>query len=117
MLQADGGRRFIYNPRLISAARTLQRGSIYDRTGLPLATSNWAELEQHRAKYTELGIDIDKACNRADFRHYPLGPLTFHLLGDVRTRANWGAQNSSLVERDEAVRLQGYDDRARVVEA
>jgi cell division protein FtsW (lipid II flippase) len=116
VLQADGGRRFIYNPRLIAAAHDLQRGSIYDRTGLPLATSNWAELEQHRAQYAELGIDIDKACNRADFRHYPLGALTFHLLGDLRTRAGWGAPNSSLAERDEAVRLQGYDDRARVVE-
>ncbi len=63
-----------------------------------------------------MGIDIDKACNRADARFYPFGPLTFHLLGDVRTRANWSAQNSSLVERDDAVRLQGYDDRAHIVE-
>jgi cell division protein FtsW (lipid II flippase) len=116
VLQADGGRRFIYNPRLIAAARTLQRGTIYDRSGLPLATSNWAELEIHRADYKALGIDIDQACNRADTRHYPLGALTFHLLGDVRTRANWSAPNSSLVERDEAIRLQGYDDRARIEE-
>ncbi|MDP9169449.1 MAG: FtsW/RodA/SpoVE family cell cycle protein, partial [Acidobacteriota bacterium] len=116
VLQADGGRRFIYNPRLISAARTLQRGGIYDRTGLPMATSNWDELEKHRGQYKELGIDIDKACNRADPRFYPFGALTFHLLGDVRTRANWSAQNSSLVERDDAVRLQGYDDRAHIVE-
>ena len=49
VLQADGGRRYVYNPRLIDAARTLQRGTIYDRAGLPLATSNWTELEQHRA--------------------------------------------------------------------
>ena len=115
VLQADGGRRYVYNPRLIDAARTLQRGTIYDRTGLPLATSSWSELEQHRAEYQALGIDIDKACNRADVRCYPLGALTFHLLGDVRTRANWSAPNSSLVERDSAIRLQGYDDRARVV--
>ena len=116
VLQADGGRRYVYNPRLIAAARTLQRGTIYDRTGLPLATSNWAELEQHRRQYKDLGIDIDQACNRADPRFYPFGALTFHLLGDVRTRANWTAPNSSLVERDEAIRLQGYDDRARIVQ-
>jgi membrane carboxypeptidase/penicillin-binding protein len=115
VLQADGGRRYVYNPRFIDAARTLQRGTIYDRTGLPLATSSWNELEQHRMQYTDLGIDIDKACARADVRCYPLGPLTFHLLGDIRTRANWSAPNSSLVERDAAIRLQGYDDRARVV--
>ena len=115
VLQADGGRRYVYNPRLIDAARTLLRGTIYDRTGLPLATSSWNELEQHRAQYMGLGIDIEKACSRADVRCYPLGPLTFHLLGDIRTRANWSAPNSSLVERDAAIRLQGYDDRARVV--
>ena len=33
-----------------------------------------------------------------------------------RSRANWGARNTSYVERDSAVRLHGYDDRARVVE-
>jgi cell division protein FtsW (lipid II flippase) len=116
VVQADGGRRFIYNPRLIAAAHTLQRGAIYDRTGLPLATSDWAELERHRAEYKQLGIDIDQACNRADPRFYPFGAITFHLLGDIRTRANWSAPNASLIERDSAVRLQGYDDRARVVE-
>ena len=116
VIQADGGRRFIYNPRLIAAARTLERGTIYDRTGLPLATSNWNELERHRAEYKQLGIDIDQACNRAEARFYPFGAVTFHLLGDLRTRANWSAPNASLIERDSAVRLQGYDDRARVVE-
>jgi cell division protein FtsW (lipid II flippase) len=115
VLQADGGRRYVYNPRLTAAARTLERGTIYDRTGLPLASSNWNELEKHRAEYLQLGIDIDQACSRADPRCYPLGAVAFHLLGDIRTRANWSAPNSSLVERDSAIRLQGYDDRARVV--
>ncbi len=115
VLQADGGRRYVYNPRLIDAARTLQRGTIYDRTGLPLATSSWPELELHRAQYQALGIDIDQACSRAETRCYPFGALTFHILGDIRTRANWSAPNSSLIERDSAVRLQGYDDRGRVV--
>ncbi len=116
VLQADGGRRYTYNPRLIVAARTLQRGTIYDRTGLPLATSSWDELEQHRSQYKDIGIDIDQACSRADVRFYPLGPLTFHLLGDIRTRADWSAPNSSLIERDLAIRLQGYDDRGHIVQ-
>ncbi len=116
VLQADGGRRYVYNPRLIDAARAMQRGTIYDRTGIPLASSNWNELEQHRADYTAMGIDLDKACNRADSRCYPLGPVTAHLLGDVRTRANWAASNTSFVERDSTIRLQGYDDRGRIVQ-
>src|SRR6185312_8607577 len=103
VVQADGGRRYVYNPRLIDASRTLTRGTIYDRAGLPLATSDWQELERHRAQYKDLGIEIDQVCNRAEPRCYPLGAMTFHLLGDIRTRANWSAPNSSLVERDSAV--------------
>ena len=116
VLQADGGRRYVYNPRLIDAARQMQRGTIYDRAGLPLASSNWNEIEKHREDYKALGIDLDKACNRADSRCYPLGPVTAHLLGDVRTRANWAASNTSFVERDSMIRLQGYDDRGRIVQ-
>ena len=32
--QADGGYRFEYNPRLIAAARQIERGTVYDRRGL-----------------------------------------------------------------------------------
>ncbi|MBV8902394.1 MAG: hypothetical protein JOZ22_02065 [Acidobacteriia bacterium] len=42
--------------------------------------------------------------------------MTFELLGDVRTRARWGATNASFVERDLARRLRGYDDRPTLVE-
>ena len=112
--QADNVRRYVYNPRLTATIRDLKRGTVYDRDGLPLATSRWEELEQNRARYKDLGIDIDSACNPADQRHYPLGGATFHLLGDVRTRANWGAPNSSLIERDAARRLQGFDDHGTI---
>ncbi len=37
--QADGAVRFQYNPRLVAAARLIERGTILDRHGLPLATS------------------------------------------------------------------------------
>src|SRR5581483_6951957 len=49
-------------------------------------------------------------------RHYPFGAAMFDLLGDLRTRARWGASNTSFVERDFATRLRGYDDRAMLVE-
>jgi cell division protein FtsI/penicillin-binding protein 2 len=91
-------------------------GDIYDRNGVPLATSNRDLLEKHRSDYEKLGINIDQACPRTDARCYPLGGLMFTLLGDVRTRTRWGASNSSLQERDSATRLRGYDDRAAIVE-
>ena len=46
----------------------------------------------------------------------PSAGATFHLLGDLTNRANWGAPNTTYAERDERVRLQGYDDYAEVVE-
>jgi cell division protein FtsW (lipid II flippase) len=116
VVQADGARRYQYNPRLQEIMREIPKGAIYDRTGLPLATSNWSELEKHRADYQALGIDIDRACPRADARYYPFGGLMFDLLGDLRTRTRWGAGNTSFVERDSARRLRGYDDRPTLVE-
>jgi cell division protein FtsW (lipid II flippase)/cell division protein FtsI/penicillin-binding protein 2 len=117
VLQADGERRYQYNPRLQEVMRDIPKGTIYDRNGLPLATSNWDELNSHRADYKALGIDIDRACPRSDSRYYPFGGLMFDLLGDLRTRLRWGASNTAFVERDEARRLRGYDDRPTLVEA
>jgi cell division protein FtsI/penicillin-binding protein 2/cell division protein FtsW (lipid II flippase) len=114
--QADGARRYQYNPRLQAVMRDIPKGTIYDRNGLPLATSDWDLLEKHRADYQALGVDIDKACPRGESRHYPFGGLMFDLLGDLRTRERWGATNTSFVERDEARRLRGYDDRPTLVE-
>lgn len=116
VVQADGGRRYQYNPRLQEIMSEIPKGTIYDRNGLPLATSNWSELEKHRADYQALGIDIDRACPRTEARHYPFGGLMFDLLGDLRTRTRWGATNTSFVERDSARRLRGYDDRPTLVE-
>ena len=116
VVQADGARRYQYNPRFQEITRDIPKGSIYDRNGLPLATSNWDELEKHRAQYQQLGINIDQACSRTESRHYPFEGLTFHLLGDLRTRIRWGATNTSFVERDSATRLRGYDDRPTLVD-
>ena len=116
VVQADGARRYQYNPRFQLVMREIPMGSIYDRNGLPLATSDWSELEKHRAEYQQLGIDIDRACPRNESRHYPFGGLLFDFLGDLRTRTRWAASNTSFVERDSARRLRGYDDRPTLVE-
>ena len=116
VVQADGARRYQYNPRFEIIMREIPMGSIYDRNGLPLATSDWNQLEKHRADFRQLGIDIDLACPRNEPRHYPFGGLLFDLLGDLRTRARWAASNTSFVERDSARRLRGYDDRPTLVE-
>ena len=112
--EQDGVRRFQYNPRLLAVERKLGRGSILDRNGIPLATSKWEELALQQNEYKALGIDIEKACVRADSRYYPLGSTTFHLLGDIRNRANWFATNTAYLERDMEGALRGFSENSSV---
>ena len=58
-VQADGERRYEYNPRLLAIAHSIPRGTIYDRNGLPLATSNWDEIANHRDAYAKAGIPLE----------------------------------------------------------
>jgi len=114
--QADGGTRFEYNPRLVSAARTMERGTITDRHGLVLATSRPAEIAGLDAAYTKAGVTRVRGCTTADLRCVPLGGLTFSVLGDWAGQVNWAARNSSYVERDSDTTLKGFDDRQRLVD-
>jgi cell division protein FtsW (lipid II flippase)/cell division protein FtsI/penicillin-binding protein 2 len=115
-LQGDGQRRFQYNPRLVEIARGIPRGSILDRNGIPLATSDPQEVVRHQAAYARLGVPVAAAAPGDGDRIYPFGGRTFHLLGDLSTRVNWAAKNTSYAERDSRVRLQGFDDFAGLVE-
>ncbi len=114
-LQADGEHRFQYNPRLRLAALGIPRGNVLDRNGVLLATSRWSDLTKHREALKQLEIDIDRACLATDERHYPFGGVTYHVLGDLVTRRNWGASNTAYVERSHDAYLSGYDDHARTV--
>jgi cell division protein FtsW (lipid II flippase) len=115
-IQADGGRRLEYNPRVIDLARTIPRGTIYDRNGLPLATGNAAAIAAAAAKYEQVGVTVGTACADPDQRCYPLGARAYHVLGDSRSRMNWTASNTSFVERDANGRLQGFDDHATTLQ-
>ena len=115
-IQADGGRRLEYNPRVIDLVRTIPRGTIFDRSGVPLATSDTAAMSAARAKYEPLGVAVGTACVDPDQRCYPLGGRTYHVLGDARSRVNWTASNTSFVERDANARLQGFDDHATTIQ-
>jgi cell division protein FtsW (lipid II flippase) len=114
-VQADGGRRFEYNPRLLDIIRLMPRGTIYDRQGVPLATDDPAVIAGARQVYAKLGISIADACPNAGERCYPLGGRAFHVLGDARTHINWSAPNTSYVERDAEDRLRGFDDHASTI--
>jgi cell division protein FtsI/penicillin-binding protein 2/cell division protein FtsW (lipid II flippase) len=116
VMQADGQRRYIYNRRILEAAQSIPRGTIFDRNGIPLATSSKELLVSFRAQYELMNIDVDRMAVSDAQRMYPLGAAAFHILGDLPSRLNWGAPNTSFVERDRNVTLQGYDDRALAVQ-
>ncbi len=103
----DGVRRIQRNPRLTALIRRLGRGTIFDRGGIPLATSKPEVLFAHRLSLEKLGVDVDEVVRRGAGRYYPLGSATFHLLGDVRDHRNWGASNTAYIERDLDAFLQG----------
>ncbi len=111
-VQADGGRRFQYNPRVLEALRSIPRGSIYDARGELLATSDPVVIAKMAAGP---GPAASGSCGSASERCYPAGPSFFHVLGDSNTRMNWSAGNSSYVERDAEDLLRGFDDRAATV--
>ncbi len=109
--EADQVRRPRYNPRLESIERSLSLGTIRDRNGIPLATSNGRELQPHRELLAELGVTPDST----GFRIRTLGGIGFSILGDADTRVRWNAPNTSFVERDEYSRLLGFDHGPRKV--
>jgi cell division protein FtsW (lipid II flippase) len=114
-VQADGARRFEYNPRILDVASRIPRGTIYDRHGLPLATDDPQVIAQAAQAYARLGVTLSDVCLDRTERCYPLGGRAYHVIGDARTRTNWTASNTSFVERDSADRLRGFDDHAATV--
>ena len=116
-MQADGVRRFQYNQRVLDVARLIPRGTIFDRQGFPLATTDAAIVARLRDKFADSPLQDRGTCAEPIERCYPLGGASFHLLGDLTTRANWGASNTSYLERDADARLRGFDDHATNVSA
>ena len=114
-MQADGSRRYQYNPRVLDVARDIPRGRVLDRRGLPLAVETPAQAAAARADLQRIGVSLDESCPDSTVRCYPLGGRAFHFLGDARTRANWGASNTSYLEREAEARLRGFDDHQTMI--
>ena len=68
-----------------------------------------AEARTARADYQRLGISLDVSCPDAAARCYPIGGRMFHLIGDARSRLNWGASNTVIRRagrRSQAARIR-----------
>jgi len=99
----------------VIAARRIPRGTIFDRNGLALATGDLAAAAATLARLNAAGVN-GPACPAAPQRCYPLRGRGFHLLGDFNGLTNWNAPNTSFLERDQNIVLQGFDDHPRTVE-
>jgi cell division protein FtsI/penicillin-binding protein 2/cell division protein FtsW (lipid II flippase) len=107
--QQDGVRRFTYNRRLLDIAAQIPRGSILDRSGIPLATSRQEDLARAMSILKDLGMEaLQPIVGR---RFYPFGPFTVQVLG--HTRGYW--VDPKTVERSEDSRLRGYPGANEVV--
>lgn len=113
-IQADGSRRFQYNQRVLDIVREIPRGRIVDRRGVPLAFEGPLDPDARR-ELQRVGVSVERVCPDRLARCYPLGGRAFHLLGNARTRINWGASNTAFVERDLESRLRGFDDHETAV--
>lgn len=109
--QADGALRFQDNPRLREAAQWVTRGTITDRNGLIVATSDAAALSRARAALDAAGARVAANCPDPQARCYPWGGVLFPLLGDAGTRVNWAASNTDYVERQLDEHLRGFGSR------
>ncbi|MGH9203743.1 MAG: FtsW/RodA/SpoVE family cell cycle protein, partial [Vicinamibacterales bacterium] len=111
-MQGDGVRRYQYNQRVLDVARMIPRGTIYDRRNVPLATTDPAVVFTARDGLRKVTGDLDATCVEPIARCYPFGGTAFHLVGDLASRLNWGASNTSYLERDADARLRGFQDHA-----
>ena len=115
-IQADGARRFEYNPRILDVASRIPHGTIYDRRGLPLATEMAHVLADARQAYARLGVYACRRlprCRPSGAIRSAAGPSTSLAThgraptGPHRTRRSWSATPADC--------LRGFDDHAATV--
>lgn len=113
--QADGGYRYLYNTRLEEVARLLPKGTIFDRNGVPLATSDCKTLEDRKNMLASIGFAVQEECTNGE-RRYPIyrrgGLSLFHLIGDARLTLTDRTGND-FIEKTEKLTLQGFDDKPK----
>ena len=85
-VQADGGRRYQYNPRVLDVADRITRGTVFDRRG-PGPRDGRAGMVGHRIapSFGRLGVAAKPTCAVPSCVVIPGRAMTFHLLGESST--------------------------------
>jgi len=106
-----GSRMFSYNPRIGILMKKLEAGTVYDRSGLILATSNPQLIKKQQQKLRDAGVpgyDLDSAKHRRPLRYYPFEEQLFFWTGDANTGVFNGGINGYFAEYEHAAELRGF---------
>jgi cell division protein FtsW (lipid II flippase) len=107
----SGSRMFSYNPRIGILMKRLEAGTIYDREGLILATSDPELIRKQQQRLNVAGIpgyDLDSAAHRRPLRYYPFEEQLFFWTGDANTGVFNGGINGYFAEYEHAAELRGF---------
>jgi cell division protein FtsW (lipid II flippase)/cell division protein FtsI/penicillin-binding protein 2 len=102
---------YSYNPRIDKLTRLLAAGTIYDRNGLVIATSEPDKLKSSMPSYVAAGLDTGQLHNLVQkrvLRFYPFEEDLFFWTGDYNTRLFWGQSNGYFAEARHLTSLRGY---------
>lgn len=107
----SGARMFSYNPRIAILMNKLQAGSLYDRNGLILATSQPELIRKQMKQLNAAGLDkydLDSAEHKRLDRYYPFQENMFFWTGDANTGIFTGSVNGYFAEYEHAAELRGF---------
>ncbi len=107
----SGARMFSYNPRIAILMNKLEAGTLYDRQGVILATSDAALINKQKNKLSEAGAqnyNLDSAMHKRLNRYYPFEEQMFFWVGDENTGVFNGGTNGYFAEYEHAAELRGF---------
>ncbi|MBL7762816.1 MAG: FtsW/RodA/SpoVE family cell cycle protein [Chitinophagaceae bacterium] len=105
---------FSYNPRINELAKIIGAGTIYDRNGLVLATSDPMRITKDMDSLTAAGIpssDLIELRRKKLKRYYPFEEKLFFWVGDFNTRLFWNQDNGYFAEAEHLTTLRGFDTK------
>lgn len=107
----SGARMFSYNPRIAILMNKLQAGTLYDRNGLVLATSDPQLIRRQQRQIAAAGMpdyNLDSAMHKRLDRYYPFEEQMFFWTGDANTGVFNGSTNGYFAEYEHAAELRGF---------
>lgn len=119
----DKGLRVLsYNPRINQVIERLDRGNLYDRNGVLLATDDRTELTREQDQLFKSGADPEHMQNisrKLIRRYYPFGGDLVFITGDINRAdvyTNFGSiPMGYLAENTNETALRGFDTHPHIV--